>query len=189
MILVLLITLIVFMLPLKIHADIHHGQRRVIQLSITVCGLCRRWLLEIVRTADGSRIRIARPGSAPKILRTAPVHANAARKALRIFRFSSHARQFLLHHLQPQQLDALIRVHTGSAAATALLTGSLHPLPILLPQSWRDVLRLKIVPEFVQEHSSLQARCIFSLRLGIIAITAGLLLAEYAVQAIKREAF
>ena len=188
MIFFLLITLILFMLPVKIHADIHHGQRRIMQLSITVCGLCRRWLLEIVRTTEGSRIRVARPGAAPRTIHPEPIRVNAARKMLRIIRSSGHARQFLLRHLQPQQLDALIRVHTQSAAATAMLTSSLHPLPLLLPQSWRDVLRLKIVPEFIQDNSSIQARCIFSLRLGIIAITAGLLLAEYAAQAIKREA-
>ena len=92
------------------------------------------------------------------------------------FRHSDMARRFLRRHLHLKRLDALILLHTGDAALTALLSSSLQGLA-RLPARQRKSVCISVLPDFFQGRTTVQARCIIRVRMGIILLTMLMLLA------------
>lgn len=176
------------LLPIRVTVDMHHGARRLLRLHVKAAGLTRQWVLEAVRQAGGGTRLIRHKDGTAHPLPTDDSRARAVDSLMRTFRHSKAVRRFLRRHIHPERLDAQVLLHTGSAAATALLTGAVRTAAALLQGRWREVARMRILPDFLHERTTVQARCIFSLRLGTLLITSVLLLAEHAAQAINREA-
>lgn len=174
------------LLPVQLGADIHMDERKLARLRTETAGLQREWLVELIATPQGHRLIVVGSGEQTRSISASNMGSGPADRALKLLWDARRARRFLLQHIHPRQADALLLLHTSSAAATALLTGVARLLPAWLPIQWRKVARIRVQPDFLLDHSTLQARCIFSLRLGTILITACLLLAEHAAQAINR---
>lgn len=186
-----LIVLLIFagmFIPLRVTADIHHGARRLMRLHISTAGFRGEWVAEAVRGQEGHQLLVARRGRKPRTLSPASLHVGAAESLTSMLRESRPARRFLMKHVHAEQLDIQLLLHTASAASTALMTGAVQLAVQLLPAHWRGKLRLRILPDFLRDRSTLQARCIFRLCMGTLLITAGLLLASHVAQAINKEA-
>ncbi len=175
------------MLPLRLQADIHRGQRRLMRLQFTLAGLRRQWLIESQSTPAGRQVTLTGSPGHTRQIRPSGQQRQTLRSLRRTLQSHPALRRFLLDHLHPEQLDAQLLLHTGSAASTALLTGALQTLVRAVPSRWVRMARVRILPDFLREYSTFQARCIFTVRLGILLITAGLLLAIRAAQAMNRE--
>lgn len=176
------------LIPLYVTADVHHGARRVMRLTVSIAGWRQEWVAEAVRGPDGRKLLIGRKGRQPHTVSPADLTGSPAGSMTTLLRESHSARRFLMRHTHAEQIDAQLLLHTASAASTALLTGTIHTGAQLLPARWRSRLRLRVLPDFLRDHSTLQARCIFRVCVGTIIITAGLLLATLAAQAIDKEA-
>lgn len=186
-----LIVLLIFagmFIPLRVTADVHHGARRLMRLHISAAGLHREWVAEAVRGPEGRQLMIARKGRMPRTFSPPSLNASTADSLTSMLRESRPARRFLLRHTHAEQLDMQLLLHTSSAASTALMTGAVQLAVQILPAHWRGKVRLRVLPDFLRDHSTLQARCIFRLCVGTILITASLLLASHAAQAINKEA-
>lgn len=90
------------------------------------------------------------------------------------------AKSFLLQHTHLVRLDALILLHTGDAARTALLTGALRS--VLMAALPHQKVRIALHPDFFHAHSAINIRCIIRWKLGILLLTAWLLLTEMFLQ-------
>lgn len=174
--------------PVYLTADLHHGTRRLLRLRMEILTFRQEWLTEAV--CDGGRhgLIIHRKGVAPRSVDAGSLRGKSADRMRRILHGSRRARKFLMAHTHAVQIDAQLLLHTPSAAATALLTGAVHTALRLIPSQWRRVSRIRILPDFLRDRSTLQARCIFRLCMGTLLITAGLLLTDLAAQVINREA-
>ncbi len=106
---------------------------------------------------------------------TAPMRRNPDGHMRAAWRHAIGARRYLRRHSEFVRLDALLLLHTGDAARTALYTGILRSAAALFPHPKR---RICIQPDFFRPHSSLQARCIIRWKLGTLLLTAWLLLME-----------
>lgn len=88
------------------------------------------------------------------------------------------ARRFLVRHTRLISLQALLRLGLNSAAQTAVLTGLLQQIALLLPAK-ADI---RIQPDFLSD-TKLQARCILFWHLGTLLITAAMALTAYFLEA------
>lgn len=179
---------VLFLLPLRITADVHHGTRRLMRLQVSAAVLTHQWVLEAVRQPGGGTQLVRHKDGSSHPISTDDSRARTAGSLMKTLRHSKAVRRFLRRHIHPERLDAQVLLHTGNAAGTALLTGAVRTAAALLQGRWRQVARMRILPDFLHERTTIQARCIFSLRLGTLIITSVLLLAEHAAQAINREA-
>ncbi len=110
---------------------------------------------------------------------TAPMRRNPDSRLRTAWRRASGTRRFLRQHTNFARLDALILLHTGDAARTALYTGVLRSMVALFPRRNR---RICIQPDFFRPRSTLQARCIIHWKLGTLLLTAWMLLTETLIQ-------
>lgn len=190
MLLVIILTtlVVVMLLPIEMKADVHYGERKLLRLQAEAAGLQRQWLLEASTGPGGLKLMMLNDHGKPRVLAPNANGARFATKLLRTLGKAPHLRQLILRQMKPSRLDVQLLLHVGDAAATALAAGIARGAASVLPRGWRAILRLRIQPDFLSLRSALQARCIFRIRLGMIALTAFLLLAAFAAQAIKREA-
>ena len=99
------------------------------------------------------------------------------RKALlHALRQSVVVRRFLHRNIRLHKLDALILLHTGDAAHSALISGALQGLTSIHTVKRRNV-RIRILPDFFRGQTTVQARSIIRIRLGILIVTMLMLLA------------
>lgn len=190
LILLLTVLLTLLLLPLRVQTDIHHGQRRLMRLTVTYAGLTRVWQFESRRTESGSEVTVAGgfiPQREARVIRPGKQHRNAIRKILNELRRCRPARRFLRCHVHTEQLDVQILLHTRAAAATALATGALRVLFSFLTADTLRRTRIRVLPDFLRNHSTWQARCIFSLRPGTLLITAALFFLTKITQGMERE--
>ena len=178
---------ILMALPLRVQIDLHRGQRRLLRLQAGIGHVTRTWMIESQRTPQGRVISVTGHNGHMRQIRPGSQQRRMASTWLRLLRHCRAARRFLMRHMHPLQLDAQLMLHASSAASTALATGGLRMIIAALPARWVRVARLRILPDFLNDHSTLQTRCIFLTRPGTLILTAGLLLAHVAWQAINRE--
>ena len=182
--------LTVLFLPLRIQTDVHHGERRLMRISVTLAGVTRVWRLESRKGGKGREVILGGGllNRSPHVIQTSPKQNEWLKRSLRELRHNKPVRRFLRRHVHTQQLDIQLLLHTSTAAGTALATGMLRFLFSWLTAETLQRSRIRILPDFLRERSTLQARCIFSLRLGTILISAALLLLTRLTQGMKREA-
>ncbi len=92
-------------------------------------------------------------------------------------RKAAQVSRFVRRHIHLEALDALVLLHTGDAAGSALLSGGLQGI-MNIPALPRNKVRVRILPDFFRGRTTWQARCIFHFRLGIILLTMLMLLAS-----------
>lgn len=180
--------LVFALLPLQIRLDLLRGRERLLTVALTYCGFTGRWTIRAHATPRGHVFILT--GQDGRIRRfTAPQQRRQQARSLarRLWQCRT-ARRYLLRRLHPRQLDAQLQLHSPSPASTALAACSLQTLLRALPPRWLRIARIRILPDFISGHSTLQARCIFRILPGTLIVTAGLLLAQAAWQAINREA-
>ncbi|MBR3764854.1 MAG: hypothetical protein IKK57_09950 [Clostridia bacterium] len=190
-ILMLSAAMLAMLLPVSIQTDIHHGDRRLMRIAITCAGLSRMWHIETRRSANGREVIVRGglfPQREPRIIHPGKKQHDTMKTALHALWQNKPARRFLHRHIHTRQFDVQLLLHTPSAAGTALATGSLRVFLSQLNTDARRISRIRILPAFLHDHSLLQARCIFTLRLGTILITAALYFLSRMTQGIKREA-
>ena len=174
--------------PLWITTDIHHGARKLMRVQITLIGLHREWLAETVGAPGERRLIIRRNGREARSVSSSDISGSPADTLRTMLRENRRVRRYLSAHTHAEQICVQLLLHAPSAASTALLTGTAQTLLHLLPSRWRRISRIRVTPDFLHDQSTLQARCIFRLRVGTLLITAGLLLADHVARAINREA-
>lgn len=190
LLLVLLTLVLLCRLPLTLSASLTHREETRLQLRYAISGHQREWRFALIRTSSGHQLMVAyRDGRTHPAKRIAP--ESPVGHMLSLLRHSERSRQYFLRHIHLERLDGLMLIGTHSAAGTALLTGAARSLAVLIPPAWHSRIRLRVVPDFFGEHTSLKARCIIRLHLGTLFVTSAMLLAAHAAQqAIKaREAF
>ena len=106
--------------------------------------------------------------------RTIPRHRQLI---LGAFRHADRARRFLRQHIHLDRLDALILLHTGNAALTALLAEGLQSVACL-PACRQKSVNIRILPDFFHGQTKVHAQCIIRVRMGIILLTMLMLLAQ-----------
>lgn len=106
---------------------------------------------------------------------TAPMRRNPDSGLRLAWRNAATTRRYLRQHTKLTRLDALIQLHTGDAAQTALLTGMLRSMTAFIP---RRHVHICLLPDFFRAHSTVQVRCIIRWKLGTLFLTAWMLLAE-----------
>ena len=174
------------LVPVRLTADVHHGARKLLRLTVAVAGLRRQWLLEVSEPLQGRQLTVCGREGPARTMDMSQMGSGPWQQAMQLLRRNKPARRFLMRHIHLHRLDAQLLLHTASAASTALLTGAVQTLAACMQPGWRSVTRLRVLPDFLRERSTLQAKCIFSLRPGTLLITACLLLADAAAQAINR---
>lgn len=183
--------LTLLLLPLRVQSDIHHGERRLMRLTVTWAGITRTWHFESRQGAQGRELLVSGGvfrRSGQRVIHPGKRHRNALKKALYALKENKPARQYLRRHVRTEQLDVQILLHTRAAAGTALATGALRVFYSFLTADALRKIRVRILPDFLRDHSTLQARCIFSLRPGTLLITAALFFFARISQGMKREA-
>lgn len=176
---------LLFLLRVQLTADIHRAERTLGRIHLQIAGLRREWLLELLRTPQGHRLVVAGQDGIPRDVAPEKLRGGPADHMLSVLRRADRARQFLLRHIHPERVDALLLLHTENAASTAMLTGAARTAATFLPPRWRERMRIRIQPDFFHEHTTIQARCILTFRLGTIIITTVMLLAALAVQRVQ----
>lgn len=177
--LVLLLTGGFLLLPVTFRVDGAHQAATHLRITLKYAGFHIQW--QLTDTADGRRLVRMDANGAPH-----PKPPNPGRRArlglmLRMLARADHARHFLLRHLRLDLLDALLSLHTGNAANTALLSGGMDALA-RLPRLYRRRIRIRVTPDFFRGHTTWQLRCIIHPRLGTLILTALMLLAAYAAE-------
>lgn len=176
--LISLLCIYALLLELSVQAELYHAdstQLRITLLWAMIRKTRRFVLLRTPRghrlfTADESTLHPIQPGSQTRIM---------GQKMLHALRRADKARRFLLRHTHLDKLDALLLLHTGDAARSALLTGMLQGALSCIPAARRGNIRFRTLPEFFRSHTTFNAKCIIRLRLGTILLTAIMLLGAY----------
>lgn len=182
MLLLLLLLLILCAAPVQVQADVCRADQTLLRLRLTCAHLTRQWRLKLVRTPSGHQLVAMGQAGGEHTLAPEQMHGSPAERIVTALRASEGARGYLLRHVRLAQLDASLRLHTEDATRTALCTGFLRAMTVLLPPAWRSRARIRITPDFTHARTILQARCILRFRLGTIIITSALLLASAARQ-------
>lgn len=162
----------VMLLDVRAEGELHHAADTQVQLCVRVGPLHRRRTYRLTRTADGHRLTIAdaygtrviRPGG-----RHAPGHGLTA-----VLRHAGGARRFFVRHLHLDALEGLLLLRVDNAAHAALLCAAVSGGLCCIPPGRRRGLR--VLPEFFRPHSTVHVRCIIRVKMGILILTAGLLL-------------
>lgn len=145
-------------LPVTLQADVHYHASTRARIIVHVAGLTKTWHFSGL-TGAATQLRQSR-----------------IRLLLEMFRRADKARVFLLHNIHINQLDALILLCTGDAARSALLTATIQGTLGCIPHLRRRNVRIRVLPDFFRERSTVSARCIIRLRVGTIILTATMLL-------------
>ena len=169
-------------MPLTIRVQGAHLEETRLSILLRWFSLTRRW--QLVQTESGKRLARVDADGRVQLHPPDPQRRRQLGTALSTLARADRARRFLLTHLRLQTLDALVCLHTDSAAHAALLSGGLDALA-RLPRLYRQRIRLRVLPDFFRGHSIWQARCIIRPRLGTLIITALMLLAAYAAGQIQ----
>lgn len=184
----LLLMALILLIPVQIRTDGLRAERRVMRVTVSAAGWKRTWQIESHPGPDGRTVEITGEGGTTRRMQPDPRHGQRLMRFAQALRHAPMARRFLTAHVHPLQLDAQWLFHASSAASTALATGGLRMALSLLPRRWLRVARIRILPDFLRDHSTLQWRCIFRLRPGTLLLTAGLLALQCAGRALKMEA-
>lgn len=177
LILVFILSAALCLLPLQITLDLHHSLRTLIRLQLQYPLLRKEWRMELLHTPQGRQLVISGSGE-PRNADLSAISDGPVDRLIQQLRKNVRARRFLLRRIHVSKLDAQLRLHLQSAASTALLTGAVRSFAAILPSRWRAFTRLSIQPDFLLDTTTLNARCIFSLRPGTLILTAGLLAAS-----------
>ncbi|MDD6050248.1 MAG: hypothetical protein PUC00_03095 [Clostridiales bacterium] len=167
------------LLDIRIQADLRHGDGTHARLRLYLGAIHRTW--HLTRPARSAQILLAREDGA-QVLSPGGIPVQRGWMVLKALHRADRARRFLLHHIHLERLDAQLTIHTSDADRTALVTGALRGVVAQLPSRWHKRVRIRVLPEFLQTFSTVQARCIIRLRLGTILLTAMLLLLAYLLE-------
>ena len=182
LLLLALILLVLLAAPVQLQADIAHAGQPLARVQLTVAGFTHAWRLKLIRTPEGHQLITAARDGSEHALSQDQLRGGVADRLFGELRSCRMARRYLMRHIRLDALDAALRIHSADAARTALLTGLVRGVALLLPPEMRQQVRLRVMPEFFRDRSNLQARCILRFRLGTIFITSGMLLASIAAQ-------
>lgn len=163
------------LIPARLQADVQRAGQTVARVRFSAAGLRREWHFAIVRTPQGLQLLAASRTGEPHPVEPESLRGGPFDRLMQSFFACPDARHYLLRHIRPERLCGVLRLHTGDAARTALLTGFLRSLMQLIPVLWHMEPDIRIVPDFLHARSELQARCIFRFRPGTIIITLALL--------------
>lgn len=174
----------VCMLRMTLQIDLRHDAQTRGRILLRVWKWRHVWHLALVRTAQGHQLVLAdQPGEGAKPLSPAAMQGTLADHLLHTLNRAAKVRRYLFHHLLLERLDGMLCLRLEDAARCALISGTLQSATAWLPPAWRNQVRIRVLPDFFREHSTLQLRCILHLRLGTLLITGCMLLT-----ALKREA-
>ena len=148
--------ILALMFPVTFRIEVQHGGSTTYRIVMQYA------LLRKTRQSGGSKPAQSGGQEEPSLLRSLLREAKA--------------RQFIRRHIQLETLDALILLHTGDAARTSLLAGGLQGLAA--PAAARRNVRIRVLPDFFRGRTTLQARCILRVRMGILLLTMLMLLAS-----------
>ena len=162
--LMLLAAFLLFCSDLTLQADLHRfGSTRLLMIA-QAAGIHKFWQISSL------------PGAASRLRRS------RGSLLLGTLLRADHTRRFLLRHMRLEMLDVLLLLRTEDAARTALLSGAAQGLLQCIPAAHQKNVCIRVLPDFFRAHTTVQARCIIRIRLGILLLTAGMLLAAYLRQ-------
>ena len=153
--LIVLLLMLAFLLPVTFQIDAKHDGTTAYRVLIRYLFFTRKW-------HSG---RKSRSSSKPR----------HGRNLLSRLREAAHISRFVRRHIHLEALDALVLLHTGDAAGSALLSGGLQGI-LNTPALPRSKVHIRILPDFFRGRTIWQTRCIFHFRLGIILLTMLMLL-------------
>jgi hypothetical protein len=151
LLLAVLLVLEILLLPLTLQADLWHQGSTKFRVILKYAFIRHTW------------------PSAKKSPGEKRLHRGS--KLFTALRESASARRFFQRHVHLDSLDALLLLRTGDAAGTSLLTGFVRSLLCCIPPLHRHQVRIRVLPDFFQPHSTIQVRCIIRLTLGTLLLT------------------
>lgn len=168
-----LLTLYALLLDIRAGGEFHHTDATDGRVFVSLGRLHREWRFRLIRTADGHRL-VIEDGQGARSVSPGGMHPQGHPGMAQVLRRAAGARRFLLRHLHLDEAGGLLLLRTGSAAHSALLCGAAAGILACIPAKRRADIR--ILPEFFRAHSTAHVRCIIRLKLGILLLTAGMLL-------------
>ena len=155
---------VALMLPVTFRIGIRHTGRTEVRITMKYAFITKVW--QSGKHKTGSK------------------HSKGSGGLLGILRHAAGTRRFIRRHIHLDTLDVLVLLHTGDAARTAVLSGSLQSLANI-PALRRRNIRIYVYPDFFRGYHTLQIRCILRVRLGILILTILMLSASRLQQKVR----
>lgn len=160
-------------LEITVKGELQHAEETQARLCVKLGGVRRLWNFRLVRTAEGHRLVVADAYGARAISADA-MQGKGSSGWTEAIRQARGARRFLLRHLHWETVEGLVLLRMDNAAHAALLCGAAAGTLACFP--WAKRLHVRILPEFFRPHSTVQLKCIVRVKVGILILTAGMLL-------------
>lgn len=173
--LIVLLAVYAVLAEITLRAEVYHFGDTQARITLTLAGVHKTWLLQLVKTPQGRRL-LASGKEGIKPLQTGGLRQSRARLILGTLRRADKARAFLLRRVHLDALDGLVLLRTEDAAKSAVITGGIQAVLNCIPALGRRHVRIRVLPDFFRAHTTVNARCIIRIRVGTIILTAGMLL-------------
>lgn len=183
MLIALCLVLLLMILPLRLSLRVQHTTQTHGSLGVQAGPVKLSFPFRVARTERGGHqltFLPRRPKEKPR-----PASADQMKKgmtALGTFLRADNTRKFLLKYTHLCDLTVYLHLSTSDAAKTAMLTGLIRSLRGVVPASARKRVHIAAQPDFLSGRTTGYLRCIVSLRLGILLITGGMVLAAWLME-------
>ncbi len=167
-----ILTALLCLTRLTLRLDLHHQGRTQGRILLRWGRWRHMWHLALIRTEHGHQVVLAGTDGTPRPISPVAMKDTPADLLMQTLTRADKARRFLLRHIRLTCLDGLLCLRLQDAARCALLSGAMQGATAFVPLKWREQVHLRIVPDFFRDSSTLQIRCILSVRLGTLVITA-----------------
>lgn len=186
MVVLLLIMLPLLLLLTRLRMDITFRLEAIPFLRVTARLLFvkKAFRFRLLSTPSGHEIQSVSESGVPHRIDPEKLQRPAGKRMLSAFFSAKHARRFLFQHIQDFDVSGDVIVQAGNAAGTAMITGGMQVISRLLSMVTEQV-KLRCSPGFASERTTIHVRCIFSLRLGTLAITSAMVLLHLFRQQIQ----
>ena len=179
----LLVMYLVLITPLRLAVCLSHAGETRLLVRMQVWGIPLTWRIRSRRLRSGRVTTLLRKNRPPR--EAPPDTGRRIQVVAGAYLRSNRARAFLREHVRLLSLETLVCIALSDAAQTALTAGLLGALGRLISLRTQGRARVKVVPAFFHQQTTVQARCILFLRLGTILLTAALAGTAYLLE--KRE--
>ena len=183
MVVCLLLLYLVLITPLRLTVCLSHAGETRLLVRLQAWGIPLTWRIRSQRLRSGRVTTLFRKNHPP--MEAPPDTGRRVRVVAGAYLRSNRARAYFRGHVRLLSLEALVHIALSDAAQTALTAGLLGALGSLISLRTQGRARVKVLPAFFHQQTTVQARCILFFRLGTILITAALAGAAYLLE--KRE--
>lgn len=164
-------------LYLQVEINVRAGDTLSWQISPSILWLKKDFRFRLIRTQQHHEVLYLPSYGTPHCLSPEKMQSSSGKRLLQSLRKDPAIRRYLFRRIRRFRLSAEIVVHADHAASTAMVAGILHIIS-LLAHIYTDKVAARILPGFTSQRTCINARCIFSLRVGTLLITTFMMLLD-----------